>query len=138
MTLLLNGQAMKVLFGSTSVTRSLASALRSERAQLAPANPPPITTTWGAAPCATAGACGRPAAPATASDEASSLRRLIPGTAEQNKSGGRGAQRSMAAAGLAYVAMVMLWFFSGNERMRLPVALKNAFRTAGAATQMVG
>ena len=32
----------------------------------------------------------------------------------------------------------MLWFFSGNERMRWPVALKNALSTAGAATQMVG
>ena len=32
----------------------------------------------------------------------------------------------------------MLWFFSGNERMRLPVAAKYAFITAGAATQMVG
>src|SRR4051812_46958464 len=30
------------------------------------------------------------------------------------------------------------WFFSGTVRMRLPVALKNAFSTAGAATQMVG
>src|SRR5437763_1495418 len=34
--------------------------------------------------------------------------------------------------------MMMSWFFSGNERMRLPVALANAFSTAGAATQMVG
>ena len=32
----------------------------------------------------------------------------------------------------------MPWFLSGNVRMRLPVALKNAFRTAGAATQIVG
>ena len=38
---------------------------------------------------------------------------------------------------LAY-AIEMSWFFSGNERMRLPVALKYAFITAGAATQMVG
>src|SRR3954466_11460769 len=30
------------------------------------------------------------------------------------------------------------WFLSGTMRMRLPVALKNAFSTAGAATQMVG
>src|ERR1043165_1154709 len=35
-------------------------------------------------------------------------------------------------------AMKMSWFFSGNERIRLPVALKNALSTAGAATQMVG
>src|SRR5215470_12539894 len=33
---------------------------------------------------------------------------------------------------------VMPWFLSGNVRMRLPVAAENAFRTAGAATQMVG
>jgi putative transposase len=33
---------------------------------------------------------------------------------------------------------VMPWFFSGTVRMRLPVAAKNAFRTAGAATQIVG
>src|SRR5262249_11550878 len=32
----------------------------------------------------------------------------------------------------------MLWFFSGIERMRLPVAAKNALSTAGAATKIVG
>ena len=32
----------------------------------------------------------------------------------------------------------MRWFFNGKERTRLPVALKYAFSTAGAATQMVG
>src|SRR5215831_17022078 len=32
----------------------------------------------------------------------------------------------------------MLWFFSGTERMRLPVAAKNALSTAGAATKIVG
>jgi len=32
----------------------------------------------------------------------------------------------------------MPWFFSGNVRMRLPVAAANAFSTAGAATQIVG
>src|SRR5215470_2341174 len=30
------------------------------------------------------------------------------------------------------------WFFSGNVRIRLPVAAKYAFSTAGAATQIVG
>ena len=35
-------------------------------------------------------------------------------------------------------AIAILWFFSGNERMRLPVALKYALSTAGAATQIVG
>src|SRR5687768_11808390 len=34
--------------------------------------------------------------------------------------------------------IVIPWFFSGNERMRLPVAAKYAFSTAGAATQIVG
>ena len=34
--------------------------------------------------------------------------------------------------------MEMLWFFNGNERMRLPVAANNALSTAGAATQIVG
>ena len=37
-----------------------------------------------------------------------------------------------------YGRIWMLWFFSGNERMRLPVAAKKALSTAGAATQMVG
>ena len=32
----------------------------------------------------------------------------------------------------------MLWFLSGNERMRWLVALKNALSTAGAATATVG
>src|SRR5438552_4189919 len=35
-------------------------------------------------------------------------------------------------------AIWMLWFFSGNERMRWPVAAKIALSTAGAATQIVG
>src|SRR3954454_7582639 len=43
-----------------------------------------------------------------------------------------------AAARLFSYAMLICWFFSGNVRMRLPVALKYAFITAGAATQMVG
>ena len=54
MTLLLNGQAVKVLFGSTSVTCSFGSIAFSARAQLAPPKPPPITTTRAAA-CANAG-----------------------------------------------------------------------------------
>src|SRR5262249_8712914 len=43
-----------------------------------------------------------------------------------------------AAAPHVSHALWMLWFFSGNERMRWPVALKNALSTAGAATQIVG
>src|SRR6516165_3000299 len=35
-------------------------------------------------------------------------------------------------------AIWMLWFLSGNERMRWLVALKNALSTAGAATATVG
>ena len=38
---------------------------------------------------------------------------------------------------LAY-ANRMLWFFSGNVRMRCPVAAKMALSTAGAATKIVG
>src|ERR1700754_204709 len=47
-TSLLNGQATKVRFGSISVTCSRASIRFSARAQLAPPNPPPITTTRAA------------------------------------------------------------------------------------------
>ena len=46
-TELLNGHAVKVAFGSTSVTAIFGSAWRSARAQLAPAKPPPTTTTLG-------------------------------------------------------------------------------------------
>src|SRR6266700_442181 len=53
-TALLNGQAVKIAFGSTSVTANWGSARRSVRAQVAPANPPP-TTTMRALPCAKAG-----------------------------------------------------------------------------------
>jgi len=35
-------------------------------------------------------------------------------------------------------AKMMSWFFRGSERMRLPVAAKKAFSTAGAATEIVG
>jgi hypothetical protein len=35
-------------------------------------------------------------------------------------------------------ANCMLWFLSGKERIRLPVALEKALSTAGAATQIVG
>src|SRR5690349_12026746 len=49
MTLLLKGQAVKLAFGSTSVTCSFGSSRFKVRAQLAPAKPPPITTTRGAA-----------------------------------------------------------------------------------------
>jgi hypothetical protein len=41
-------------------------------------------------------------------------------------------------AWLRIYANCMLWFLSGNERTRLPVALKKALSTAGAATQIVG
>src|SRR5262245_39238203 len=64
MTRLLNGQAVKVRLASTSVTLMRASSALSARAQLAPANPPPITTTRPAAPCASAGIGSRAAAAA--------------------------------------------------------------------------
>src|SRR5262245_8528611 len=64
MTRLLNGQAMKVRLASTSVTLMRASSALSARAQLAPANPPPITTTRPAAPCASAGIGNKAAAAA--------------------------------------------------------------------------
>jgi hypothetical protein len=48
-----------------------------------------------------------------------------------------GERRREAAAPLAY-ANRMLWFFSGNVRMRCPVAAKMALSTAGAATKIVG
>src|SRR5215467_8529754 len=49
----------------------------------------------------------------------------------------RHVSRSTKAAYIAYTSW-MPWFFNGTERRRLPVALKNAFSTAGAATQIVG
>src|SRR5215470_17989398 len=64
MTRLLNGQAVKVRLASTSVTLIRASSALSARAQLAPANPPPITTTRPAAPCASAGIGSKAAAAA--------------------------------------------------------------------------
>jgi len=54
MTPLLNGQAVNVAFASTKVTSIFGSIFFSVRAQLAPAKPPPTTTTRGAA-CANAG-----------------------------------------------------------------------------------
>src|SRR5262249_43729244 len=48
-----------------------------------------------------------------------------------------GGGRDAAATQVSH-AIWMLWFFSGNERMRWPVALKNALSTAGAAPQLVG
>src|SRR5262245_10129308 len=62
-TALLNGHAVNVAFASTSVTAIRGSACRRARAQLAPAKPPPTTTTRGPAPCARAG-IGRSAAEA--------------------------------------------------------------------------
>src|SRR5258708_32429988 len=44
-TLLLKGQAVKMRSGSTRVTVSLGSSFFSVRAAVAPAKPPPITTT---------------------------------------------------------------------------------------------
>src|SRR5215470_19865341 len=65
MTPLLNGQAMKVAFASTSVTAMRGSMRLMKRAQVAPPKPPPTTTTRPGAPCAIAGS-GSMAAPAAA------------------------------------------------------------------------
>src|SRR5262249_47600452 len=64
-TELLNGQAVKTGFGSTSVTSKRESARRNTRAQVAPPNPPPSTTIRGFA-CATEGAASPAAAPTAA------------------------------------------------------------------------
>src|SRR5215210_6553561 len=74
MTLLLNGQAVKVAFGSTSVTCSLGSSCLSARAQVAPAKPPP-TTTMRAAACENTG-IGRNAAEAAPRLPARNWRRV--------------------------------------------------------------
>jgi len=50
----------------------------------------------------------------------------------------KGRAAAFTAAALPAYTSSMPWFLSGNERMRLPVAAKNAFNTAGAATQIVG
>src|SRR3954468_11004750 len=75
MTLLLNGQAVKVLFDSISVTCNFGSIAFRARAQLAPPKPPPITTTRAAA-CAKAGR-GNASAPAVAAPALQNSRRLI-------------------------------------------------------------
>src|SRR6266699_703791 len=54
MTPLLNGHAVKVGLASTSITRASGIRRLSSRAQVAPAKPPPTTTTRGW-PCASAG-----------------------------------------------------------------------------------
>src|SRR6185436_1810336 len=76
MTLLLNGQAVKVLFGSTSVTCNFGSIAFSARAQLAPPKPPPITTTRAAA-CAKAGRGNDAAATVAAAPTRQNSRRLM-------------------------------------------------------------
>src|SRR6188474_1656814 len=75
MTLLLNGQAVKVLFGSTSVTCNFGSIAFSARAQLAPPKPPPITATRAAA-CAKAGR-GNASAVTVAAPAPQNFRRLM-------------------------------------------------------------
>jgi formate-dependent phosphoribosylglycinamide formyltransferase (GAR transformylase) len=50
----------------------------------------------------------------------------------------RMARRLDAAAAPYRHANEMSWFLSGMERIRLPVAAKNALSTAGAATKIVG
>src|SRR5262249_45531930 len=63
-TALASGQALNLVFASTSVTAMRALARRSERAQSAPPKPPPITMTRGPEFCEIAGAAIRAAADA--------------------------------------------------------------------------
>lgn len=49
-----------------------------------------------------------------------------------------GTTAAVAAAAIPAYTSSMPWFFSGNERMRFPVAANKAFSTAGPATHMVG
>ena len=76
MTLLLNGQAVNVRLASTSVTVRRGSIRFRNRAQVAPANPPPMTTTRPAAPCAIAG-IGSSAHAAPAAVVLRNVRRLL-------------------------------------------------------------
>ncbi len=46
--------------------------------------------------------------------------------------------RTTSEAASSVYANRRSWFFSGNDRIRRPVAAKIAFNTAGAATKMVG
>src|SRR5262249_39023321 len=59
------------------------------------------------------------------------------GRAHAHRAGRKAAAAMRPPRGVSH-AIWMLWFFSGNERMRWPVALKNALSTAGAATHIVG
>src|SRR5712691_3095604 len=76
MTPLLNGQAVKVAFASTSVTAMRGSMRLMKRAQVAPPKPPPTTTTRPGAPCAIAGS-GSMAAEAPAAAVLRKSRRLV-------------------------------------------------------------
>ena len=49
-----------------------------------------------------------------------------------------GTTAAVAAAAIPAYTSSIPWFFSGNERMRFPVAANKAFSTAGPATHMVG
>ena len=123
--------------------------MRKARAQLAPPNPPPITTTRGASGLgderrrkrSSRGACRRgrcqelPPMDAGSGHVGFRCRRGRPAARMFGK------EKAAAPEGRRFVVAYtssMPWFFSGIERMRLPVALKNALSTAGAATQIVG
>src|SRR5215470_5621105 len=67
-TSLLSGQAAKPGLGSTRVTSRRESARFRKRAAVAPAKPPPITTTRGAAPWASRGRGNAEAAALAAAD----------------------------------------------------------------------
>jgi len=73
-------------------------------------------------------------------DDTRSAPIIVPGTTASATVRDEIGKVSCAPSGrrLTFHANDRLWFFSGNERIRLPVALKNALSTAGAATQIVG
>jgi len=117
--------------------------------QLAPPNPPPITTTRGPAAWAISGAGNAAAAALAAAAAVRNCRRWMRAPGMSGSAVGAGGrppacsekEKAAAPEGRRFVVAYtssMPWFFSGIERMRLPVALKNALSTAGAATQIVG
>src|SRR5438132_12331019 len=110
MTPLLSGQAVKLALCSTSVTARRGASPFSARAQVAPAKPPPITTTRPAEPCASAGRNNGGAQPASAARLRKSRRVLRPPVIS-------GAAQSFCSA--YHAAMAAL---SGSEK---PLAMRS-------------
>jgi alkanesulfonate monooxygenase SsuD/methylene tetrahydromethanopterin reductase-like flavin-dependent oxidoreductase (luciferase family) len=68
---------------------------------------------------------------------AATSRSTSAGPAGDDLDGSEG-EEAAALYAAAVHASRMLWFFSGNDRTRCPVAAKIALSTAGAATKIVG